>query len=125
MFWVERLDVARVIGRAAARHLHQFAVQVNDVAAAGTFMQVIYILCHNRHGMFLFKLCHKLVPKARLRAKQFLTAHIIELRNEFRVASPAFRRRHILYVVLVPQSAFSAHTRSSQHYYSHNCPFFD
>ena len=106
---------------------------MNDIAAASPLMEVIHILCHNRHSMLFFKLCHKLVSKARLHIEQLLAPCIIELRHELRVASPAFWRRDILHIVLFPKTAtiakgtdatFGAHTRSCQDNNSHICPFF-
>ena len=132
MLGAERLDVARVVGREAARHLHQLAMQVDDIRAAGPLVQVVNILRHNRHGMLLFQLCHKLVPLARLHVEQLLPPRVVELRHEPGIACPALGRRNILHIILFPKTsiiaectdaAFGTHSRSSQDNDSHNWPF--
>ena len=64
-------------------------MQVNDIGGAGTFVQVIDILCHHCYIEALLKGCNKPVTVIGLNGEQFAATFVVEFKDKARVRSIA------------------------------------
>ena len=124
--------VVGIMRISAGTHFRQFAMQMNDVATPGTFVQVINILCHHRHMEVFLQFRQQFMSTVRFHLQQLFPALIIEINHQSRVTLITFRSGHLLHWISIPQTACIAkctnptlgtHTRTRQnyqilHYYS-------
>lgn len=88
--------------------LGDFSVQVDDVAAAGTLVQVVHILRDDRHPEVLLKAGNEPVRFIGDAVPEVLPHLIVEIKHQLRVAVPSLDGRDILHAMVVPQSASAA-----------------
>ena len=98
-------DLRGGVGCLATGYFHQFAMQVEDISAAGTLMKVIHVLRDNLHIVETLQLSQQLMSKAWLCIKHLLAAQVVELGNKFRIPCPPLGRGNIFHFVLFPKTS--------------------
>ena len=88
-------------------------------------MQIVNILCDDRHVELVLKACHQFVTFVGRHAAKLLTALVVELLHQFRVTFVALDACHCLYGILFPEAtavaegadaALSRHARTGKEY---------
>ena len=116
-------------------NLAQFPMKMDDTCRSSPFMQVINILCDNRHLMLFLQLSYHAVSIVRLHLGQFFPPPIIEVKALLRLiiegirtgqVNPLLVSPHAILTTECTQSAFSTNARTRQKNYmlsSHITPF--
>jgi len=98
-----RIDVDRAIEVAFGAGFHQFAVKVDDVRAAGAFVEVIHVLRDNANVKVALQGRQSAVAVVGLGAKQFASAGVVEVEDKLRIAGEALGRGDIFDAIILPQ----------------------
>ena len=101
--FVTRQGVDAILSTQRA-HLHQLTVQVQHIAAAGTLMQVIHVLCDDAHVKVFLQFNKPQMGGIGLGTNQLLTALVIKLVDERGIAQEALMAGHVHYRIILPQA---------------------
>ena len=77
---------------------------MDDVLTASTFVQVIDVLCDDRHVELVLQACHQFVSLVGNDTAQLLATFVIELLHEFGVTFVALNACHSLHGILLPKT---------------------
>ena len=111
---IETQILANIEHQAAdlAVHFQQFPVQVNQIAAAHPFVEIVHVLRHDQHlsRKAVFQPGQSTVCRvgAYVLLQQLAAARVVELVHELGVAGEALRGGHILDAVVFPQAITGA-----------------
>ena len=95
-------------------------MQMDDLRGAGPFMEIVHVLCDDRHVIVLLKLFDKAVSLVGTGRIEFLPQVVVEAVDERRVGFPPLVRGHLLNGIVLPQSVVSAECLESA-LYRHPC----
>ena len=98
-----RIDVDRAIEVAFGAGFHQFAVKVDDVRAAGAFVEVIHVLRDNADVKIALQRRQSAVAVVGFGAEEFAAAGVVEVEDKLRIASEALGRGDIFDAIILPQ----------------------
>ena len=106
-------------------YLHQLAMQVEHMGAAGAFMQVVDILCDHVHVVPLFQIYQSEMSGIRLGFEEIVAALVVKLMHECRIGRESICAGHLHHRIFFPKStcvaeggyaAFGAHSCAGRYY---------
>ena len=80
----------------------QFAVQMDDVAAAGSFMQVVHVLGNDGDGVVRLQAGYEPVCQTGGGLEQLAPQAVVEVNDEFGVSHVALDAGYLFYGVFFP-----------------------
>ena len=101
---IEFVNQERIDGTSG---FHQFSMQMQNLAASGTFVQIVNILSHHIHIKPLFQFGNSVVSGVGFHFKKLFAALVVETKYQCRIAFPCFGRGYLGNVILFPQSSYN------------------
>ena len=103
----------------------QFTMQMNNMTASGSFVQIINVLRYHRYSEILFQLRQQFMSAIRLHFQQLFPSCIIEVNHQCRITLISFGSSYLLHRIFIPQTAritkrtdstLGTHTGTRQYY---------
>lgn len=110
MFFVESVDTCLVAHRP---HFHEFAVEMEYLRAAGTFVEIVDILGDDIYVIPLFKFDKCRVGSVRVAFHEPFSTFVVKLVDEGRVACESVGAAYVHHRVVFPKAVSIAESRDS------------
>ena len=88
-------------------------MQMNNPAGTGALVQIVHILGDDHHVAMPLEFSQRAVCCIGFNLAQALSPRVVKVEHQLRVARPGFRRRHVVYRMVVPQAAVVAKGRQA------------